>query len=259
MKFVPLEHTEEVICEIDPEQIFADVEAITPRIKDGTFWQKYVIGGVKYKVNLGNDRYQLFLRSRHCACCGLHGTKMFLARFEDLGERERRDDSPRIGYNFRLFAETHNTISNETHMVCMTVDHIQPRSQGGPDHMDNYQTLCYLCNQMKNVVGLSLEQINACIFTAYRIYRGTMTLRKIKELLAPHILKVEKARLAVLNIREGMDKVRDEKRREAMQQKIACEIQYAAELEQAVLDIERTAQVTGIIPEVLKLPERPRY
>jgi hypothetical protein len=31
----------------------------------------------------------------------------------------------------------------------LTVDHIIPRSKGGPDTLDNYQPMCYGCNQTK--------------------------------------------------------------------------------------------------------------
>jgi 5-methylcytosine-specific restriction endonuclease McrA len=31
----------------------------------------------------------------------------------------------------------------------LTVDHIIPKSKGGPDHIDNYQPMCYLCNTKK--------------------------------------------------------------------------------------------------------------
>lgn len=31
----------------------------------------------------------------------------------------------------------------------LTIDHVVPRSRGGPDDMDNYQILCWGCNQRK--------------------------------------------------------------------------------------------------------------
>ncbi|HKG68826.1 MAG TPA: HNH endonuclease, partial [Segetibacter sp.] len=30
--------------------------------------------------------------------------------------------------------------------IILHVDHIIPRSKGGQDHLDNYQTLCEMCN-----------------------------------------------------------------------------------------------------------------
>jgi 5-methylcytosine-specific restriction endonuclease McrA len=42
----------------------------------------------------------------------------------------------------------HLNLYSEDH-VLMTKDHIIPRSKGGKNHMSNYQTLCYECNQEK--------------------------------------------------------------------------------------------------------------
>jgi len=40
--------------------------------------------------------------------------------------------------------------NTKAHGVVLHVDHIHPRSKGGPDHMDNYQTLCESCNLGKS-------------------------------------------------------------------------------------------------------------
>ena len=34
----------------------------------------------------------------------------------------------------------------------LTVDHIAPKSQGGPDHLENLQLLCNACNSMKGTI-----------------------------------------------------------------------------------------------------------
>ena len=33
--------------------------------------------------------------------------------------------------------------------VLMTVDHILPKSKGGPHHIDNFQPMCMPCNMKK--------------------------------------------------------------------------------------------------------------
>ena len=35
----------------------------------------------------------------------------------------------------------------DLHMI--TIDHIKPKSKGGPDHVSNYAPMCYVCNQTK--------------------------------------------------------------------------------------------------------------
>lgn len=34
--------------------------------------------------------------------------------------------------------------------VLMTVDHVQPKSKGGLDHISNYQPMCKVCNEIKS-------------------------------------------------------------------------------------------------------------
>lgn len=35
----------------------------------------------------------------------------------------------------------------DLHMI--TIDHIQPKSKGGPDHVSNYAPMCMVCNSIK--------------------------------------------------------------------------------------------------------------
>lgn len=36
----------------------------------------------------------------------------------------------------------------DLHMI--TIDHIKPKSKGGPDHVSNFQPMCSVCNQTKS-------------------------------------------------------------------------------------------------------------
>jgi hypothetical protein len=45
--------------------------------------------------------------------------------------------------HFNLYAE------REGELVQMTKDHKQPKSKGGADHIDNMQTMCCTCNELK--------------------------------------------------------------------------------------------------------------
>lgn len=98
------------------------------------------------KVNLDGDiikgnsqRYQTFFtKGAKCVCCGIEGK--YFAK-----EKVSRDKS----YHLNLYA-----IDENGKEVLMTKDHILPKSKGGQDHIDNYQTMCVNCNVAK---GNNLE------------------------------------------------------------------------------------------------------
>ena len=68
-----------------------------------------------------------------CKHCGLIGTRLIL-RMTPNGQKHWE------------------VISDD--LIPLTVDHILPRSKGGKNIMENYQTLCVYCNQKK---GNNLE------------------------------------------------------------------------------------------------------
>lgn len=84
-------------------------------------------------IKLGSDRYKLF-KAKGVACvkCGIVGE--FFAKTRGF------DGS----FHMNLFA-----VRPDGREVLMTKDHIVPRSRGGPDHLDNYQTMCSPCNAKK--------------------------------------------------------------------------------------------------------------
>lgn len=98
------------------------------------------------KVELDGDiikgnsqRYQTFFtKGIKCVCCGIEGK--YFAK-----EKVSRDKS----YHLNLYAVDENGKE-----VLMTKDHILPKSKGGQDHIDNYQTMCVNCNVAK---GNNLE------------------------------------------------------------------------------------------------------
>lgn len=93
------------------------------------------------KVELDGDiikgnsqRYQTFFtKGIKCVCCGIEGK--YFAK-----EKVSRDKS----YHLNLYAVDENGKE-----VLMTKDHILPKSKGGQDHIDNYQTMCVNCNVAK--------------------------------------------------------------------------------------------------------------
>lgn len=93
------------------------------------------------KVNLDGDRikgnshrYQTFFtKGLRCACCGIEG-KYFA---KEKGKNAK-------SYHLNLYA-----VDKDGNEVLMTKDHIVPKSKGGQDHIDNYQTMCKICNLAK--------------------------------------------------------------------------------------------------------------
>lgn len=99
------------------------------------------------KVELDGDlikgnsqRYQTFFtKGTKCVCCGIEGK--YFAK-----EKTQTDGS----YHLNLYA-----IDKNEQEVLMTKDHIIPKSKGGKDELENYQTMCSICNKAK---GNSLEE-----------------------------------------------------------------------------------------------------
>lgn len=98
------------------------------------------------KVDLDGDfikgnsqRYQTFFtKGITCVCCGIEGK--YFAKEKTIHDKS---------YHLNLYA-----IDKNGKEVLMTKDHILPKSRGGKDHIDNYQTMCINCNVAK---GNNLE------------------------------------------------------------------------------------------------------
>lgn len=80
-----------------------------------------------------SQRYAVFMRD-NCICvkCGLKAAYFALERFED----QKR-------YHLNLYGLKDNK------EILFTKDHIIPKSKGGKDNLDNYQTMCCICNELK--------------------------------------------------------------------------------------------------------------
>lgn len=93
------------------------------------------------KVELDGDiikgnsqRYQLFFtKGCNCVKCGIEGK--YFAK-----EKRIKDKS----YHLNLYA-----IDENGKEILMTKDHIIPKSKGGKDIVENYQTMCVRCNKEK--------------------------------------------------------------------------------------------------------------
>jgi 5-methylcytosine-specific restriction endonuclease McrA len=83
-----------------------------------------------YKINCKRAKI-FYKKGLVCVNCGATG--YFFALEKDKGGGQHLD---LYGY-----------INNEE--VLITVDHIIPKSKGGPNKLINYQTMCKICNEMK--------------------------------------------------------------------------------------------------------------
>ena len=120
-----------------------DTDDVLPHITESDDKREYVVDGESYMVRMNSERYFVFQDNNCCVACGIEGTKMVL----DINPG---DQSP----HFNLYAE------ESGRLVLMTKDHILPKSRGGQDSLDNYQTMCCICNNLKGHYDLSLEDIS---------------------------------------------------------------------------------------------------
>jgi 5-methylcytosine-specific restriction endonuclease McrA len=89
-------------------------------------------------MKMASDRYKCFVKSgTACVCCGLKAEYFIKEADPILLEKSGT-------YHFNLYGR--NKFGDE---VLFTKDHIIPRSKGGRDHVDNYQTMCAYCNEAK--------------------------------------------------------------------------------------------------------------
>lgn len=96
------------------------------------------------KVKTNSQRYQTFF-TKGCCCvkCGLEASYFAL-------ERDAKGSNQPNTYHFNLYG-----VNKDGEEVLFTKDHIIPRSRGGKNKLENYQTMCYVCNVAK---GSKLEE-----------------------------------------------------------------------------------------------------
>jgi len=103
--------------------------------------REYQVGDKTYSVKMNSDRYLLFKNNSTCVSCGLIGEKLIL------------DLSSDGTAHFNLYAEENGGL------VLMTKDHELAKSNGGANKLDNYRTMCQICNNVRGNYDLTFEQI----------------------------------------------------------------------------------------------------
>lgn len=90
------------------------------------------LGG--YDLKFSSHRIWTFYEMGiECANCGVSGD------FFAVEKNHEGEERPHLN----LYARTSNG------EILLTKDHIVPKSEGGDDHISNYQTLCKECNEEK--------------------------------------------------------------------------------------------------------------
>lgn len=85
-------------------------------------------------IKMNSDRYNLFKeKGIQCVNCGLNG--IYFAK-----EKHKKDKS----YHFNLYG-----VNEDGREIMITKDHIVPKSKGGENTLENYQTMCFDCNAKK--------------------------------------------------------------------------------------------------------------
>lgn len=107
-------------------------------------YETFILDGVECRTKLSSERFFPFKESQICKKCGLKAS--FLAI-------ERGDHDP--SYHINMYG----VLPNGDEML-FTKDHITPRSKGGWNKKENYQTMCSCCNSEK---ANNLEETIKCI------------------------------------------------------------------------------------------------
>ena len=119
---------------ITPEKVIPFVTPFDKQFKKGFTGDD----GEIHPIKMGSDRYWCFaLRGLNCVCCGIEG-KFFALESHKYNSGTKR-------YHLNLYA-----IDKDGNEILMTKDHVTPKSKGGKNHIHNYQTMCYKCNQKKD-------------------------------------------------------------------------------------------------------------
>lgn len=208
--------------------------------------RSFDVGDKSYKVDLGAVRYHLVKQSLICACCSVKINRCFLELNKQMTEQQGVDS-----YSFNFYAEC-GELNGNRYLTLMTRDHIVPQSRGGQHCVENSQLLCVHCNTIKNDSDLTLQQIRALMFPAYRAYKSTFPLNSTKALLEPYRQIIKKNRNTVNAINNALNLVNDNRVIDMRSRRDRC-FEEAERLQAECDRIEYEAQVTGIIPKMADL------
>jgi len=126
------------------------VEEVLGQVHESSSEKKTEFHG--HNIRFGSTRFRVFNRSLVCECCGIIGKKFILKVRENIQNKFGQTlivKEPELN----LFAEEYGED------ILMTQDHIIPQSKGGSDNLDNLQTMCSICNNIKGNSDLDLHEL----------------------------------------------------------------------------------------------------
>jgi diadenosine tetraphosphate (Ap4A) HIT family hydrolase len=126
------------------------------------------IDGEEVKAN--SQRLQLFFtKGMKCVVCGAEG-KFFI-----MVKNKSKKGTPDPHYHLELIGK-----KPDGQYVLMTKDHIIPRSKGGENKLENYQTMCVICNNEKGdkMEDITPEQIAPNVVAPNIIYPSVEEVQK---------------------------------------------------------------------------------
>jgi uncharacterized secreted protein with C-terminal beta-propeller domain len=199
------------------------VEEVFDKLKADGARQEFAVGDKVYRVKMNSKRYFVLKENRQCVACGIECRKAVLELPSDC-------EYP----HFNLYGE------DDGKWVLMTKDHKLAVARGGKDTMDNYQSMCAICNNIKGKDGLDPDHVKVlrCIYNE--------GVKKGKNSTEIHYdIQEHKSKLLTEINRKKREQRKAE--RKALKEKEEKEIEYAGLSKNDVEVIEESKKINWLL------------
>lgn len=103
--------------------------------------------GTRHRITTNSNRLMILKANQQCIICGLVGA---------FWKLEMHSSAPRPHLGLYAFE-----LNKRGEHILMTVDHIMPKSLGGSKELNNLQTMCTICNNLKANRANTIEVIES--------------------------------------------------------------------------------------------------